>query len=117
MVKTAYQSSYGFEWNGDSLLLARENLLLTYRDFYFEKWQCEPSVDELIQIATIISYNLFQMDGLKGIVPLSQKTEIINNHQADLFNEIKAQTIIVHHGQRVRIKDWKTKKLIDFMEK
>ncbi len=30
LVELAYQSSYGFEWSGDSLLLARENLLYTY---------------------------------------------------------------------------------------
>ena len=30
LVELAYQSSYGFEWSGDSLLLARYNLLYTY---------------------------------------------------------------------------------------
>lgn len=117
LVKRAYQASYGFEWNGDSLLLARENLLLTYRDYYFDKWKCEPSVDELIQIAEIISYNIFQMDGLKGIIPLSQKIEVVNNYQADLFDDIQTQTVIIHHGQRVKVKDWKINKLVDFMEK
>jgi hypothetical protein len=29
LVELAYKASYGFEWNGDSLLLARENLLYT----------------------------------------------------------------------------------------
>jgi len=34
LVREAYKTSYGFEWNGDSLLLARENLLYTYFDNY-----------------------------------------------------------------------------------
>jgi len=38
LVELAYKSSYGFEWNGDSLLIARENLLYTYRDYYLAKW-------------------------------------------------------------------------------
>ncbi len=116
LIKIAYQSSYGFEWNGDSLLLARENLLLTYRDYYFDQWQYEPSVDELIQIATIISYNIFQMDGLKGVIPLSQRTEIADSYQADLFAEIKTKSISTH-SHMVKVKDWKTKQLVDFMEK
>lgn len=30
--KIAFQSSYGYEWQGDSLLIARENLLYTFID-------------------------------------------------------------------------------------
>ena len=29
-VETAYKNTYGFEWQGDSLLLAREALLITF---------------------------------------------------------------------------------------
>ena len=45
LVIKAYKSSYGFEWNGDSLLLARENSLYTFRDFYISKWHEEPSYE------------------------------------------------------------------------
>ena len=31
--KIAFQSSYGYEWQGDSLLIARENLLYTFSNF------------------------------------------------------------------------------------
>src|SRR5699024_1322542 len=64
LVELAYQASYGFEWNGDSLFLARENLLYTYCDYYFEKWQKEPLYGFIERIAEIISYNIFQMDGV-----------------------------------------------------
>ena len=33
-VKSAYRASYGYEYQGDSLLLARENLLATFEDYY-----------------------------------------------------------------------------------
>lgn len=115
-VKKAYQSCYGFEWNGDSLLLARNNLLLTYRDFYFDKWQCEPTSKELEAIAEIISYNIFQMDGLTYCIPLSQKKEIVINYQLDLFDESKSENMVIIDGLRVKIKDWNTRKMVDFME-
>ncbi|MDR2661187.1 MAG: restriction endonuclease [Lactobacillaceae bacterium] len=111
MVEMAYKTSFGFEWNGDSLLLARENLLYTYRDYYLAKWQENPPREFLKNIAIIISYNLFQMDGLKYIIPLSEKREKITNIQLDLFgeDEIEEQWII-KPGKRVQIMNWETKK-------
>lgn len=115
LVKKAYQSCYGFEWSGDSLLLARENLLATYYDYYCNKWGDKPPYDFLKQIAQIISYNIFQMDGLTKCIPLSQKIETIVYYQNDLFDNVQSKTIVTN-GQRVKIKDWQTGKLIDFME-
>ena len=37
-VEIAYKSIYGYEWQGDSLLIARENLLYTYTDYYYERY-------------------------------------------------------------------------------
>lgn len=106
----AYQSSYGFEWNGDSLLLARENLLYTYRDYYIAKWQEEPLLDNFKFIAEIISYNLFQMDGLKYIIPLSDIRKVAKEQQLNLFGE--ASTLITSSvGKRVKIMNWQTKKM------
>lgn len=83
LVVEAYKSSYGFEWSGDSLLLARENLLYTYRDYYFQKWLEEPTYGLFANIAKIISYNLFQMDGLKYIIPLTEKRVKIMNWETN----------------------------------
>ncbi|MFA9623551.1 restriction endonuclease [Moraxella sp. E6BC] len=114
-VKKAYQSCYGFEWNGDSLLLARQNLLATYYDYYCDKWGDKPPYDALKQIAKIISYNIFQMDGLTKCIPLSKRIETIISYQTDLFDDPKPKTII-HQGRPTKIKNWQTGKLIDFME-
>ena len=83
LVVEAYKSSYGFEWSGDSLLLARKNLLYTYRDYYFQKWLEEPTYGLFANIAKIISYNLFQMDGLKYIIPLTEKRVKIMNWETN----------------------------------
>lgn len=114
LVKKAYQASYGFEWNGDSLLLARENLLLTYHDYHIDKWNIEPEYLHLKQIAEIISYNIFQMDGLTNCIPLSNIQELIINYQHDLFDDVKPKIFIAQQGQRVKIKDWKTRKMVFF---
>ena len=65
----AYQSIYGFEYQGDSLLLARENLLYTFIDYLDDKFHRNPTVSELKKIAVIISWNIWQMDGLTFTVP------------------------------------------------
>lgn len=38
----AFQSCYGYEWQGDSLLIARINLLLSFVDYYKERWGHNP---------------------------------------------------------------------------
>lgn len=68
----AVQSCYGYEYQGDNLLIARINVLLTFRDYYVERWNTEPEIELLKRIAYIISWNLWQMDGLKDTVPLSE---------------------------------------------
>lgn len=65
----AFQSVYGYEYQGDSLLIARANLLITYAE-YAERRLHRPATDkELEQIANIIAWNLWQMDGLSDCVP------------------------------------------------
>lgn len=116
LVENAYKSSYGFEWNGDSLLLARENLLFTYRDFYSDKWNEEPSIGLLKDIAHIISYNIFQMDGLKYIVPLTEKREKVKAIQISLFNDEPEEEWIIKPGKRVKIMNWE-KNRMEFFDK
>lgn len=117
LVEEAYKASYGFEWNGDSLLLARENLLYTYKDYYVHKWQDLPTEGLLKQIAEIISYNVFQMDGLKYIIPLSEKKEKVSDPQMNLFSHDESvEQWIIKKGRRVKIMNWQTKKM-EFFDK
>ena len=111
LVELAYQSSYGFEWSGDSLLLARENLLYTYRDYYVDKWHEEPLLSLFLRIANIISYNVFQMDGLKYIIPLSERIKRIENYQLSLFDDETSEEFEVIPGKRVKIMNWETNKM------
>ncbi|MGK4058441.1 restriction endonuclease [Loigolactobacillus coryniformis] len=117
LVIEAYKSSYGFEWNGDSLLLARENLLYTYRDYYHYKWAEEPTYGLFEDIAEIISYNLFQMDGLKYTIPLTEKRVKNDKVQLSLFDdEEPEQQWIIKRGKRVKVMNWVTNKM-EFFDK
>lgn len=68
----AFEACYGYEVQGDNLLIARMNLLLTFVDVYEERWGCVPEESLLKKLANKISWNLWQMDGLTGTVPLGK---------------------------------------------
>lgn len=110
-VVRAYQASYGYEYQGDSLLIARENLLATFEDYYFDKFRIVPTLEKKIQIANIISYNVFQMDGLAKTTPFS--TTIPKTIQLDLFEDIEVQEDRPK-PKKAKIKNWKTNKTIGF---
>ena len=110
LVKKAYRASYGYEYQGDSLLLARENLLATFEDYYLAKTGNQPRLEQKKEIATIISYNVFQMDGLKKISPYSARQE--PSQQLSLFSdEPEVQEV---EESKTQIKDWKKNKMIGF---
>lgn len=80
----AFQAVYGYEYQGDNLLVARVNLLLTYTDYLQERWDRKPTKKELEEVAKVISWNLWQMDGLKGSIPLGALYE--QYHQLTIFD-------------------------------
>ena len=65
----ALQATYGFEWQGDNLLLAREALFYTFIENYQAKWGMLPLPRTANRIAEVISWNIWQMDGLTGGLP------------------------------------------------
>lgn len=73
----AYQSIYGYEYQGDNLLIARINLLLTFIDNMKNKWKREPDKKEMKKIINIITWNIFQMNGLTAelIQPIKNTDE------------------------------------------
>lgn len=110
LVIKAYQASYGYEYQGDSLLLARENLLATFEDYYQAKFGDYPSLEQREEIATIISYNVFQMDGLEKTTPYAQKMG--QDRQMSLFDDEPEEED--SQPLKTKIKNWQTNKMIDF---
>ena len=113
----AFQSVYGFEYQGDSLFLARKNLFFTFLDYYDAQYGHLPEIKWLYRIATVISWNLWQMDGLKLVVPGSCTTRKMITH--DLFGEEITEEcpcpgcqdggFLNHNGVYCVIKDWRAK--------
>jgi len=117
--QTAYKNIYAFEWHGDNLLLAREAMLITFIENYQYKFGKEPLLKSIQYIAYIISWNVWQMDGLKGVIPNSCNDKIIKTE--NLWGEIeitktsckgcKKYDINKHNGIYCLIKDWANKDL------
>ena len=101
-VVRAFQSIYGFEFQGDNLLLARENLLYTFIDNVEYKFNRKPKISELEEISNIISWNIWQMDGLYFTVPFTNNQSIEMVQQLSLFQD---EEIIPKYCV---IKDWQS---------
>lgn len=104
----AFQSIYGFELQGDNLLLARENLLYTFIDNYIYKWKKSPKFKDLKKIANIIVWNIWQMDGMTYTIPYSEKTE--TTIQLNIFINTPSKKTT----QYCKIKDWRARKTIEY---
>ena len=116
--KKAFQSTYGYEWSGDNLFLARQNLLFTFFDYFFERFGKMPECDKIEVIADIISWNIWQMDGIKFVVPCSCHEEIVSE---SLFGDevIKqpcegcvTENVCRHNGVYCNIRDWEKDEVI-----
>ncbi|MDB3086490.1 restriction endonuclease subunit M [Clostridioides difficile] len=105
----AFQSIYGFEFQGDSLLIARENLLVSYCDYMEDKLKRQPTEKEFLKIAKIISWNLWQMDGLTYTIPYQKVKE--PNLQLTLFDNKKEKE---NEDVMCLIKNWRANKIITF---
>ena len=120
----AVKSIYGYEYQGDNLLIARENVLFTYIDYYFNKFNVLPDKNLIDKIVEIITWNLWQMDGLRMVIPMSCKNEYII--QYDLFGEkhidghkcpgCENNLIHKHNGKKCYVMDWKKNKKVKFVD-
>lgn len=119
--RKALQATYGFELQGDNLLLAREALLYTVNDYYRAKFNADLSATEMKSMAYIISWNLWQMDGLRLVVPgTCHDTHIpVQAYQKSLFGTeqptlsetrpcpgCKSGSWTAHNGIPCRIRTW-----------
>ena len=119
----AFKSTYGYEWQGDSLLIARENLLFTFIDYYIAKFENFPIKEYLIEVAKILSWNIWQMDGLKYVIPNSCTPT--PKRQMSLFQDEEDTEPCAgcikndnsrHTGIYCKIMNWDTKRTIKFFK-
>ena len=116
-VLRAYQSVYGYEFQGDSLLIARINVLITFVDYMQDRWDRVPTDAELRKIVNVIVWNLWQMDGISGMIPFGKPKE--EYHQFSLFDfvvadEPRKQDIEDPEEVYCRIYDWRSDKSLTY---
>lgn len=122
IILEAYKATYGYEYQGDNLFLARKNLLITFIDNYQNRVGKYADKEKLLQVAEIISWNLWQMDGLKYVVPNSCKST--NQGQISIFNGqgekgcpgCKENNVFKHTWIYCKIKNWKTNSIGRFVD-
>ena len=91
----ALRSTYGFEWQGDNLLLAREALFFTFAEHYIEQFGEKKFYQNksrmMLDVSYIISWNVWQMDGLKyglpGYEPYIETQPESDPNQLSLFDD------------------------------
>ncbi|MBQ9035327.1 MAG: restriction endonuclease subunit M [Alphaproteobacteria bacterium] len=108
--KRAFESTYGYEYQGDNLLLARENLLWTFIDYYQQRFGIEPTLVQKKQIANVIAWNVWQMDGLNDTVPFATSEE--NDNQLELFDDLPK----IYTPMLCKMKDWRSKEIFYFQD-
>ncbi len=119
--KKAVQSVYGYDWQGDNVLLARENLLFTFIEFYESKFGVPPIPEYLSDIAKVLAWNIFQMDGIKFVVPNSCKNISVTTETL-IGAETKEQRCVgcqkndhsKHNGIYCRTYDWVANESVEF---
>lgn len=106
--KRAYEATYGYEYQGDNLLLARENLLLAFCDNFKRQWHKNPAISQLKQIANIIAWNVWQMDGLKECAPFGKADAA----QFELFDDLPTLNFPII----CRVQNWRSKQVYNFRD-
>ena len=104
----AVQAIYGYELQGDNLLIARVNMLCTVEEHLFHRWRQKADRPWLEKLCNVIAWNLWQMDGIHGCVPVppaptEEQLSLVPplQEQTNLFGEIKK------HDIPCRLFDWR----------
>lgn len=77
IAQVAVSATFGFEWQGDNLLLARLNLINTYLDYWLDFAKASESSrptrkqieTRTIEVAQWAAKQIWQMDGLRQTIP------------------------------------------------
>lgn len=108
----ALESCYGYEFQGDSLLIARINLLCTMVDYYEARFGRRPEDKLLRHLAHKIAWNIWQMDGLTRMVPLGKSNSDV---EQPTFHDRLGQPIKVESSLiPCRIFNWRSKFSLEY---
>ncbi len=102
----ALQSVYGYEYQGDNLLIARINILCAFTEYLEHKWGRQATDEELKKAANVISWNFWQMDGITNTIPFGVPKE--PTEQLDMFAMIaNPEEKTIKETPVCKIYDWR----------
>lgn len=108
----AFQSTYGYEYQGDNVLLARENLLFTFEDYMVNKFDKKPTLVQMKKIANIVAWNIWQMDGITMTTPYSEAAPL--HRQMTIFDYMNDNVEEEKVPMYSLIRDWRAEETIEF---
>ncbi|MCD7817831.1 MAG: restriction endonuclease subunit M [Lachnospiraceae bacterium] len=112
----ALQSVYGYELQGDSVLIARVNLLMSFEEYLQERWQRKPTYEEYRTAARIISWNIWQMDEQTATIPY-RRTEK-DDYQWSVFDYFSPSERVNRKSRQehpyCRVYDWRRDNSLEF---
>ena len=112
----ALEATYGYEFQGDNVLIARVNLLMTFEEYLLARLKRRPTLSEYFQAANIIAWNIWQMDGLAGTIPYcraeDEYTQLSMFDEPDLEEQIQKAKNEQPHCQ---IFNWRKRESLEYL--
>lgn len=104
----AFESVYAFEFQGDNLLLARENLLASYSDYMWDALRRGPTLGELENIARIVAWNTWQMDAFTNTAPFRFPSSEYQCLPNDFEKDEELRPCIIRDWRAERTKEYRS---------
>ena len=111
----ALEATYGYEFQGDNVLIARVNLLMTFEEHLRARWSRKPTASEYSQAANIIAWNIWQMDGLAGTIPYCKAEE---SKQLSMFEWLELEERIREAADtqpHCQIYNWRSREPLEYL--
>ena len=111
----AMEATYGYEFQGDNVLIARVNLLMTFEEHLRARWNRKPTASEYSQAANIIAWNVWQMDGLAGTIPYCKAEE---SKQLSMFEWLDLEERIREAADaqpHCQIYNWRSREPLEYL--
>ena len=111
----AMEATYGYEFQGDNVLIARVNLLMTFEEHLRARWNRKPTASEYFQAANIIAWNVWQMDGLAGTIPYCKAEE---SKQLSMFEWLDLEERIREAADaqpHCQIYNWRSREPLEYL--
>lgn len=111
----ALEATYGYEFQGDNVLIARVNLLMTFEEHLRARWNRKPTASEYFRAANIIAWNIWQMDGLAGTIPYCKAEE---SKQLSMFEWLELEERIREAADtqpHCQIYNWRAREPLEYL--